>query len=56
MFQLDEVEESLLRSQPVTANLNPKRRFSPIVFERLDTIEDDLSPKLPDNRKKIGLK
>jgi hypothetical protein len=116
MFQLDEVEESLLRSQSVTASLNPKRRFSPyvftengvamlssvlnskksiiiniaimriftklrsyhalesnlafevkelknnsnklfkIVFERLDTIEDDLSPKLPDNRKKIGLK
>jgi hypothetical protein len=27
-----------------------------IVFERLDQIEDDLTPKLPQNRKKIGLK
>ena len=27
-----------------------------IVFERLDTIEDQVTPKLPANRKKIGLK
>jgi hypothetical protein len=27
-----------------------------VVFERLDTIEDDLTPKIPKNRKKIGLK
>ncbi len=27
-----------------------------IVFERLDSIEDYISPKLPANRKKIGLK
>lgn len=27
-----------------------------IVFERLDSIDEDLSPKLPANRKKIGLK
>jgi hypothetical protein len=27
-----------------------------VVFERLDTIEDDLIPKIPKNRKKIGLK
>lgn len=27
-----------------------------IVFERLDTLEEDITPKLPTNRKKIGLK
>lgn len=27
-----------------------------IVFERLDQIDEDLTPKLPQNRKKIGLK
>lgn len=27
-----------------------------IVFERLDKIENDITPKLPNNRKKIGLK
>lgn len=27
-----------------------------IVFERLDSIEDQITPKLPENRKKIGLK
>lgn len=27
-----------------------------IVFERLDSIEDDLTPKLPNQRRKIGLK
>lgn len=27
-----------------------------IVFERLDGIEEDITPKLPANRKKIGLK
>lgn len=27
-----------------------------IVFELLDSIEDDLTPKLPNNRKKIGIK
>ncbi|MGE3610887.1 MAG: ORF6N domain-containing protein [Bacteriovoracaceae bacterium] len=27
-----------------------------IVFERLDTLEDQVTPKLPGNRKKIGLK
>ncbi len=26
-----------------------------IVFERLDSIEEDLTPKLPSNRKKIGI-
>ena len=27
-----------------------------IVFERLDSLEDQITPKLPNNRKKIGLK
>lgn len=27
-----------------------------IVFEKLDTLEDQITPKLPTNRKKIGLK
>lgn len=27
-----------------------------IILERLDSIEDDIAPKLPPNRKKIGLK
>jgi hypothetical protein len=27
-----------------------------IIFERLDTIEEDIAPKLPPSRKKIGLK
>ena len=27
-----------------------------IVFQRLDSIEEDLTPKLPNNRKKIGIK
>ena len=27
-----------------------------IVFERLDTFEEQITPKLPTNRKKIGLK
>jgi hypothetical protein len=26
-----------------------------VVFERLNSIEEDLTPKLPGNRKKIGL-
>ncbi len=27
-----------------------------VVFDRLDSIEEDLNPKLPNNRKKIGIK
>ncbi|MBC7539009.1 MAG: hypothetical protein H7281_09320, partial [Bacteriovorax sp.] len=27
-----------------------------VVFTRLDGIEDDLTPKLPEQRKKIGIK
>lgn len=27
-----------------------------VVFERLDSLEEDITPKLPENRKKIGLK
>ncbi len=27
-----------------------------IVFERLDTLDEQITPKLPANRKKIGLK
>jgi hypothetical protein len=27
-----------------------------IIFERLDSIEEDIAPKLPASRKKIGLK
>ena len=27
-----------------------------IIFEKLDTIEEDIAPKLPPGRKKIGLK
>lgn len=27
-----------------------------IIFEKLDTIEEDITPKLPPGRKKIGLK
>jgi hypothetical protein len=27
-----------------------------VVFERLDSLEEDIAPKLPINRKKIGLK
>lgn len=27
-----------------------------VVFTRLDGIEDDLTPKLPERRKKIGIK
>jgi len=27
-----------------------------IIFERLDNLEDQITPKLPSNRKKIGLK
>lgn len=116
VFQLGESEASILRSQFVTAKIDPKRRFSPyvftengvamlstvlrsktaihvnisimriftklrsfhalesnlaievkelkdnsnhlfkIVFERLDSIEEDLTPKLPSNRKKIGIR
>ncbi len=31
-------------------------RLFKVVFERLDTIEDDITPKLAPNRKKIGIK
>jgi hypothetical protein len=34
---------------------NSNRLFK-IVFERLDSIEEDLTPKLPANRKKIGIR
>ena len=34
---------------------NTSRLFK-IVFERLDDFEDQITPKLPDNRKKIGFK
>ena len=34
---------------------NSNRLFK-IVFERLDSIEEDLTPKLPSNRKKIGIR
>ncbi|MFA6236694.1 MAG: ORF6N domain-containing protein [Bacteriovorax sp.] len=116
MFQINEMENDILRSQFVTAKLDPKRRFYPFVFtengvamlstvlnskaaiqvnisimriftklrsfhalesnltsevrdlkentnkifksvfERLDSIEEDLVPKLPSTRKKIGIK
>ena len=31
-------------------------RLFKIVFERLDSIEEDLIPKLPSTRKKIGIR
>jgi hypothetical protein len=35
---------------------NNSNRLFKIVFERLDSIEEDLTPKLPSNRKKIGIR
>jgi hypothetical protein len=35
---------------------NDTNQLFKVVFERLDTIEDDIQPKLPKNRRKIGLK
>lgn len=35
---------------------NGTNQLFKIVFERLDNLEDQITPKLPANRKKIGLK
>jgi hypothetical protein len=35
---------------------NGTSKLFKVVFERLDTIEEQISPNLPDNRRRIGLK
>lgn len=52
---LSELED--LRSQTVTANhtTNYTTQLFKIVFEKLDNLEEQVTPKLPANRKKIGL-
>ena len=47
--------ESSLKNEVGELKTDTKRLFK-IVFERLDNIEYQMTPKLPGNRKKIGLK
>lgn len=47
--------EAALSSKVDSLEKNTNILFK-IVFERLDSIDEDLTPKLPGNRKKIGLK
>jgi hypothetical protein len=57
MFQLTEIEEESLRCQFGTSKEGKGgRRYLHYVFTRLDSIEEDLIPRLPSKRKKIGIK
>lgn len=47
--------ESNLSGEVKELRENSNKLFK-VVFERLDSIEEDLTPKLPNQRKKIGLK
>lgn len=47
--------ESNLASEVKELKNNTNHLFK-VVFERLDSIEEDLTPKLPGNRKRIGIK
>lgn len=45
---------TLIKEEVSSLKKNTNQLFK-IVFERLDTLEDQITPKLPTNRKKIGL-
>ncbi|MFA6238116.1 MAG: ORF6N domain-containing protein [Bacteriovorax sp.] len=47
--------ESNLANEVRDLKDNSNKLFK-IVFERLDSIEEDITPKLPDKRKKVGIK
>jgi len=47
--------ESTLKAEVGKLKKETNQLFK-IVFEKLDTLEDQITPKLPQNRKKIGLK
>ena len=47
--------ESSLANELKDLKDNTNKLFK-IVFERLDNLENQITPKLPTNRKKIGLK